>query len=138
VEHKAGRYPTHDTTWYGPISLILALLECDCASICASIPIFWPVLSPYLGAIFVTQEVSVEHEYRDADEESKAPTSANSIMKPSSQTELRPLDFTPPSMHFFYDDKESAPLDLVRNQQGTQTRVRSDSVRDAKRGWVKI
>lgn len=141
VEHKAGRYPTHDPTWYGPISLLLATLECDCASICASVPIFWPVLSPYLGAIFVTQEVSVEHEYRDADEESKPHKSSNSLPKSGSQTELRKLDVTTTTttnMHYFYDDEGSAPIQSQTKQPGTHTRVRSDSTRDKKRGWVQI
>ncbi|KAF7522912.1 hypothetical protein G7054_g11959 [Neopestalotiopsis clavispora] len=152
VEHQAGRYPTHDPSWYGPISLILATLECDCASICASVPIFWPVLSPYLGAIFVTQEVSVEHEYRDVEDEAgghkaRSPsTGANSFKslplgRPSSQTELKQLDVTTTTnaMHYFYDDSGSTPLERSQSQQpGTQTRVRSDSVRDKKRGWVQI
>jgi hypothetical protein len=137
VEHQAGRYPTHDPTWYGPISLLLATLECDCASICASVPIFWPVLSPYLGAIFVTQEVSVEHEYRDMDEESKIQTSSNSLARPGSQTELKTLEVKA-STHYFYDDGGSLPLQAQSKQSGTHTRVRSDSVRDKKKGWVQI
>ncbi|KAI1841350.1 hypothetical protein JX265_013450 [Neoarthrinium moseri] len=138
VEHKAGRYPTHDPTWYGPISLILAVLECDCASICASVPIFWPVLSPYLGAIFVTQEVSVEHEYRRTDEESKVQTSSNSLPRPGSQTELKPLESPPTNMNYFYDDEGSAPLESTKSHPGVHTRVRSDSMKDKKRGWTKI
>ncbi|KAK8129073.1 Satratoxin biosynthesis SC1 cluster protein 4 [Apiospora sp. TS-2023a] len=69
-EHKTGWYPTHDPTWYGPISILLGVLEINVASICASVPIFWPVVAPYLGSIFVTHEVSVQVvEYRDLDEE---------------------------------------------------------------------
>ncbi|KAI0127162.1 hypothetical protein BJ170DRAFT_595043 [Xylariales sp. AK1849] len=137
VEHKAGRYPTHDPTWYGPISLILAILECDCASICASVPIFWPVLSPYLGAIFVTQEVSVEHEYRDVDEESKVQTSSRSLpRRHSSQTELKPIEIMQTHMNYFYDDEGSSPLPSQSKRPGTHTRVRSDSVRDKKKGWL--
>ncbi|KAK8081195.1 hypothetical protein PG997_009013 [Apiospora hydei] len=65
-EHKTGWYPTHDPTWYGPISILLGVLEINVASICASVPIFWPVVAPYLGSIFVTHEVSVQVvEYRD-------------------------------------------------------------------------
>lgn len=41
------------------------VLEINVASICASVPIFWPVLRPYLGAIFVTREYSVKHEPRE-------------------------------------------------------------------------
>lgn len=42
------------------------VLEINVASICASVPIFWPVLRPYLGAIFVTREFSVTTERREA------------------------------------------------------------------------
>ncbi|KAI0843280.1 hypothetical protein F5Y06DRAFT_729 [Hypoxylon sp. FL0890] len=65
VEHKAGTYPVLDPTWYGPKSIILAALEVDLASICASIPTFWPHLTHrLLGSIFVTQEVHITHQHR--------------------------------------------------------------------------
>lgn len=41
------------------------VLEVNVASICASVPIFWPVLRPFLGTIFVTREFSIKHELRD-------------------------------------------------------------------------
>ncbi|KAK6827220.1 hypothetical protein PG987_010561 [Apiospora arundinis] len=76
-EHKAGWFPTHDPTWYGPISILLGVLEINAASICASVPIFWPVVAPYLGSIFVTHEVSVQVvEYRDL-EASPSPSDRN-------------------------------------------------------------
>jgi len=62
IYFKAGWYPTRDPTWYGPRSLLLIILEVNVASICVSVPIFWPVISPYLGAIFVTHEVSIKFE----------------------------------------------------------------------------
>jgi hypothetical protein len=62
IYYKAGWYPTRDPTWYGPKSILLMVLEINVASICVSVPIFWPVLSPYLGAIFVTHEFSVKYE----------------------------------------------------------------------------
>lgn len=40
------------------------VLEINVASICASVPIFWPIFRPYLGAIFVTREYSVTREER--------------------------------------------------------------------------
>ena len=54
---------------------MLAVLESEVASVCASVPIFWPVLGPYLGSIFVTREVSVEHEYRVRPGGGKGPAS---------------------------------------------------------------
>ncbi|KAI2632389.1 hypothetical protein GGR54DRAFT_33533 [Hypoxylon sp. NC1633] len=66
VENKAGTYPVLDPTWYGPKSIILAALEVDLASICASIPTFWPIFRQRLrgGNIFVTQEVHITHQHR--------------------------------------------------------------------------
>ncbi|KAI9146870.1 hypothetical protein HJFPF1_13438 [Paramyrothecium foliicola] len=64
IEHKAGTYPTFDPTWYGPISIILSSLEVDLASICASIPVFWPVLSNKLEKITITHEVKIERTRR--------------------------------------------------------------------------
>lgn len=66
VSYKGGWYPTRDPTWYGPKSILLIILEVNVASICASVPIFWPVLRPYLGAIFVTHEFSVNYEERES------------------------------------------------------------------------
>lgn len=43
---------------------MLASLEIDLASIVASIPVFWPVLTQNWGKIFVTQEVHVTRHHR--------------------------------------------------------------------------
>ncbi|OTA99593.1 hypothetical protein M426DRAFT_44834, partial [Hypoxylon sp. CI-4A] len=65
VEHQVATWPTRDPTWYGPISIVLAVLEVDAASICASVPVFWPVLRDLnWGKIFVTQEVNITRETR--------------------------------------------------------------------------
>ncbi|OTB12959.1 hypothetical protein K445DRAFT_368983 [Daldinia sp. EC12] len=65
VANKAGTYPVLDPTWYTPTSIILAALEVDLASICASIPTFWPALKQsFLNAIFITKEVHVTHQHR--------------------------------------------------------------------------
>ncbi|KAH8205481.1 hypothetical protein TruAng_000387 [Truncatella angustata] len=64
VKHQAATYPTFDPTWYSPISIILSAIEVDVASICASIPVFWPVLTNSVGEIFVTKEVHIIHEER--------------------------------------------------------------------------
>lgn len=69
IDHQAATWPTHDPTWYGPISIILAVLEVDCAAICASIPIFWPVLEARWGTIFITQEIKITREDRRLAEE---------------------------------------------------------------------
>ncbi len=57
-------YPAQDPTWYAPITILLAALEVDMASICASVPIFWPVIEQQFGKIFITQEVKITSEER--------------------------------------------------------------------------
>lgn len=64
IQTKATTYPVADPTWYGPKSIVLATIEVNLASICASIPVFWPILSQSLNKIFVTQEVHVVHQHR--------------------------------------------------------------------------
>ncbi|KAK8080085.1 hypothetical protein PG997_007903 [Apiospora hydei] len=80
IEHQAATWPTRDPTWYGPISIILSALEVLAASICASIPIFWPLVSEGWGKIFVTQEVKVTREtrYFDDDDEDALTNNAHS------------------------------------------------------------
>ncbi|KAK3356509.1 hypothetical protein B0T25DRAFT_474477 [Lasiosphaeria hispida] len=86
IYHKAGWLPTRDPTWYGPKSILLMVLEVNTASICASVPIFWPILRPYLGAIFVTREFSVKTETRESSSSHKredSETGMNSHYKDS-------------------------------------------------------
>lgn len=68
VSHQVATWPTRDPTWYGPISILLAALEVLAASICASVPIFWPVVTNSWGKIFVTKEIQVTSESRFGDE----------------------------------------------------------------------
>lgn len=122
IYYKSGWYPTHDPTWYGPRSILLMVLEVNVASICASVPIFWPVLSPFLGAIFVTREIDIKTESRDTD--------AMSLprMGTGSETEL----------NTYYNDPYVTELvdPLGSKGLGPQSRIRSENVR--KRGWWRL
>ena len=60
------------------------MLEVDAASICASVPVFWPVLTQQLGKIFVTKEFAVVHEERYDLDAIHSPTS-----RTGSEAELR-------------------------------------------------
>jgi hypothetical protein len=42
--------------------VVLSCLEIDLAIICASMPIFWPIIEKSLSAIFVSYEVNVTEE----------------------------------------------------------------------------
>ncbi|KAI2625475.1 hypothetical protein GGS21DRAFT_303671 [Xylaria nigripes] len=64
IETRAATYPIIDPTFYGPQSIVLASVEVDLASIVASIPVFWPMLTETWGGIFVTQEILVTHHHR--------------------------------------------------------------------------
>lgn len=61
--------PIKDVTWYGAGPVVMACLEVDVASICAALPVFWPVLIRKLDKIHVTHEVTVTHESRRASSE---------------------------------------------------------------------
>lgn len=79
VSNQVATYPTRDPTWYGPLSILLAALEVNAASICASVPIFWPVFATTWSGIFVTQEVKVTSESRYVDEDGDSLTHRRSI-----------------------------------------------------------
>ncbi|CAK7219473.1 hypothetical protein SCUCBS95973_003833 [Sporothrix curviconia] len=48
-----------DSTFYAPDTVLLASLEVNLSSICASVPIFWPVLRQQVFRILVTKEVEI-------------------------------------------------------------------------------
>ncbi|KAI0503193.1 hypothetical protein F5B22DRAFT_630298 [Xylaria bambusicola] len=64
IKTRAGTYPVADPTFYAPQSIVLAALEVDLASIVASIPVFWPIITQTWGKIWVTQEVHVTRHHR--------------------------------------------------------------------------
>lgn len=65
VESRAATLPTFDPTWYGATPVVLSTLEVGLANICASLPVFYPVLKKQLGPyIMVTHEVKITRESR--------------------------------------------------------------------------
>jgi hypothetical protein len=123
IYYKGGWYPTHDPTWYGPKSILLMVLEVNVASICASVPIFWPVLRPFLGAIFVTREFSVKHEVREITDAGSLPSRG----RMDSETEL----------NTYYNDPYVTELvgPFSSKDVGPKSRVRSESDRRTTRRW---
>lgn len=65
VKNRAATFPTLDPSWYGSVPAVLSVLEVNLATICASLPVFWPVIEENLGRILVTREVDVTRETRD-------------------------------------------------------------------------
>jgi len=47
------------------LPIILSCVEIDLAIICASMPIFWPIIEKRFASIFVSYEVDVTEEYVD-------------------------------------------------------------------------
>lgn len=52
-----------DLSWNSPTPVGLAVVEICLASICAALPVFWPVIKTGWGKILVTYEVSITREY---------------------------------------------------------------------------
>ena len=100
---------------------MLATLEVSLASICASVPIFWPILSERIGSIFVTKEIDIVREDRFSRLESRS----------GSEVELQE---TGRDGHY----KDSYVMDQVDplrpTTKGVETSVRSES---RKRGGFK-
>jgi hypothetical protein len=55
--------PYPDPTWFTPIYVILSCIEVQLAIVCASMPIFWPIVEQSLTAIFVTYNVEVTEQH---------------------------------------------------------------------------
>lgn len=59
---RAATYPYLDFTWRSPLAIVLACLEVNLAIICASMPIFWPIVEQSFSSIFVKFEVQMVEE----------------------------------------------------------------------------
>lgn len=55
--------PYPDPTWFTPIYVILSSIEIDLAIICASMPIFWPIIEQSIAAIFVSYTVEIVEQH---------------------------------------------------------------------------
>ena len=98
------------------MAIILSILEVGLASVCASVPIFWPVLSERVFRVFVTKEVEVTYEER------------SKLGSVSSRGGDFPSEFVSESHYedaFIRDQVD--PL-RERTVAGVETRVRSESV----------
>ncbi|CAN8100949.1 unnamed protein product [Discula destructiva] len=70
VNTRAATFPTFDPTWYSPTPIVLSSVESSLAAVCASLPVFWPMLKKSLDPyIIVTHEVTVTREFRRPNED---------------------------------------------------------------------
>ncbi|KAI1084421.1 hypothetical protein F5B20DRAFT_524823 [Whalleya microplaca] len=140
IQHKAGTYPVLDPTWYGPRSIILAAVEVDLASICASIPTFWPIITHSLGRIFVTQEVHITHQHRrlSGDDQYELQSQMSQRSHGDSQTSLNAGQISTNSIrdkHYqdSYIMKSVVPVGLEEKEIEAESQVQSDGARGFKR-----
>lgn len=132
VQHKATTSPTFDPTWYGPISIILASLEVDVATICAAVPVFWPILTSKFGVIFVTREIKIEHSHRfsamDDEYELRSGSSSGSPSVGSSKetNDRETNDMGPPRKAHYKDKYIIAQVDPLETMGRVQLEIKAD------------
>ncbi|KAI2470664.1 hypothetical protein F4781DRAFT_164982 [Annulohypoxylon bovei var. microspora] len=143
IEHQVATWPTRDPTWYGPISIVLAVLEVDAASICASVPIFWPVLRKLdWGKIFVTQEVNITRETRYMDDDEDRLTRDTTHSRTGSEADLGG-DSSRKGMKnkgmYYQDSYVLSQVDPLQTSiERVQASARSDKVKSGSKMWMKI
>lgn len=73
TDNQAGTFPTLDISWYACTSIVLSALEVNLATICASLPVFWPMIKDAISvrSITVTHEVAITREPRDFERDSQ-------------------------------------------------------------------
>ncbi|KAI1100041.1 hypothetical protein F4804DRAFT_336665 [Jackrogersella minutella] len=143
IEHQVATWPTRDPTWYGPISIVLAVLEIDAASICASVPIFWPVLSKLdWGKIFVTQEVNITRETRYMEDDEDRLTRDTTHSRTGSEADLGG-DGSRKGMRgkgmYYQDSYVLSQVDPLRTSvERVHATARSDKAKGSSKKWIKI
>ncbi|KAI0844263.1 hypothetical protein F5Y00DRAFT_249097 [Daldinia vernicosa] len=142
VEHRVATIPTRDPTWYGPISIVLAVLEVDAASICASVPIFWPVLRNLdWGKIFVTQEVDITRETRYMEDDEDRLTHGTTHSRAGSETDLGTGSArgSRNKETYYQDSYVLSQVDPFRPSiERVHASARSDVAKHGSRKWMKL
>ncbi|CAJ2503568.1 Uu.00g109620.m01.CDS01 [Anthostomella pinea] len=146
VEHQVTWWPTPDPTWYGPIIYLLAVLEVDAAAVCASVPIFWPVLTVQWGKIFVTQEVAITHETRYGYDDHHNHDDEDGLRRGTTHSrtgsELEIISGKGSRLNdpgHYQDSYILSQVDPLRSPSTrVQTSARSDGIRGGSRKWIKI
>jgi hypothetical protein len=114
-----------DSTYYAPDTVLLSSLEVNLASICASVPIFWPVLRQQVFRILVTKEVEITRDERAGDDSDDE----DHIDKPENPDT---------DGHGHYDDSFIRDqVDPLRpgTSAGVETRVRSETGGKTTQRW---
>lgn len=135
IEHKAATYPTFDPTWYGVGVVVLGMMEVNAASVCACVPVFWPVLTARIDQIFVTQEVKITRERRfsgDGDDEIELHDGENSMhSRAGSVTSQSQMHLTKKTAHYM-DDYVMEQVDPLRMKTSVSTELISKNLHKKK------
>ncbi|KAI0839376.1 hypothetical protein F5Y06DRAFT_265285 [Hypoxylon sp. FL0890] len=143
IQHQVATWPTRDPTWYGPISIILAVLEVGAASVCASVPIFWPVLSNMdWGKIFVTQEINITRETRYMDDDEDRLTRDTTHSRTGSEADLGGNGSRKGTRNkgmYYQDSYVLSQVDPLRTSiEHVHASARSDMGKGGSNKWIKI
>ncbi|KJR88177.1 uncharacterized protein SPSK_07806 [Sporothrix schenckii 1099-18] len=117
-----------DSTFYAPDTVLLSSLEVNLASICASVPIFWPVLRQQVFRILVTREVEIVRDERPGDDASDDEDDVAKLKQRQADNDG----------HDHYDDAFIRDqVDPLRpgTSAGVETRVRSERGVQKTRRW---
>lgn len=117
VETRAATLPTFDPTWYGTTPIVLSSMEVDLAAICASLPVFWPVIQKSIGSvIIVTHEVKITREQRRTGNESTGQVGNDNVELRRQQSE-----------EVLLEDGNALPIQMNRFSFGSGDYYRNSS-----------
>lgn len=154
IRTQAATYPVRDPTWYAPLSVLLSVLEVDAAAMCASVPIFWPVLTEQWDKMFVTvtREVHItsdsrydvvhDHYRSSADDDGDMAEEQRGHSRMGSEAELKRLESgsgrrknTGAHYQDSYVLSSVDPLRAPMDSPRAEARVRSDSMKTSSRRY---
>ncbi|KAF3015851.1 hypothetical protein E8E14_006838 [Neopestalotiopsis sp. 37M] len=135
IDHQAATSPTFDPSWYSPISVVLSIAEVNVANICASVPVFWPVLSNSIEEIFVTKEIRVISETRGDEFELRSRSNSTGTFEfhSSAQSSIHHADRSEtdntqdPDFKIVRCDLFKSASETEKGAAGVRTLIRSES-----------
>ena len=125
VETRAATFPTFDPTWYGTTPIVLSCMEVDLAAVCASLPVFWPVIQKSIGSvIIVTHEVKITREQRRVGNESTPAGNDNVELRRQQSEEV------------LLEDGDALPIQTNRFSFGSGDHYRNSFTSNQQKGPV--
>lgn len=147
---ESGPGKSSDLSWALPGPTLLSICEIFIASLCATIPFFWPMLKQQLNKIFVVHEFSVSTESRfhphDDDAVELAPTQSGNREKSTATEDVRSLGSKSAYHHTdeehqigrYGDDFFRSQADPFADDFRTETAIQSGVTGQKKGGFVRF